>query len=325
MSLLGLVLFFARRLPPQWNFPAGIVLAAAILFLLVLATGATYAGIRRALPVVVLLSIFAGLFAERALTSISTRLKTVAVLAYVLAAASTVPVMRPREYFNELVGGTHNAYRYFDDEGVDLGQRTKELAAYYRRFVKPGGEIPAVIYWSSEEELKGREVEYLGRDKERDMERLSQPDRSGAILASPLPPVQGPFWKLTALRETQPVARFGNLSVYQGTFHLPGLAASDLYWEGIQKLYAEKSDPAAAEKFFQKSVELDPTACFVHIELGNLLLKRGAREEALHAYSAALKYAPDDRLVRQPIEKQIARFADPSLAEIPRLRNPFLE
>jgi hypothetical protein len=62
LSLLGLILFFARRLLEEWNFPAGVILAAALLFLLVLAMGATYAGIRHALPVVALLSIFAGFF-----------------------------------------------------------------------------------------------------------------------------------------------------------------------------------------------------------------------------------------------------------------------
>jgi hypothetical protein len=40
---------------------------------------------------------------------------------------------------------------------------------------------------------------------------------------------------------------------------------------------------------FQQSAGLDPNAFFVHIELGNLLLKRGAREQALQAYTNALK------------------------------------
>ena len=76
---------------------------------------------------------------------------------------------------------------------------------------------------------------------------------------------------------------------------------------------------------FQQSAEMDPTAFFVHIELGNLLLKRGARELALRAYSDALKYAPEDALIRQPIEMQIERITHQSLGEIPPLRNPFLE
>jgi hypothetical protein len=158
------------------------------LFLLVLANGAVYAGIRHALPVLVLLSIFAGLFVERALISSSLSLKALAVLAYVLACASALPALRPWEYFNEFVGGTQNAYKYFDDEGVDLGQRSKELVAYYRQFLK-SRELAYVIYGTTDEELKGRDVEFLGRDLQRDRNRLSQPEWSGtnSVFQCPCP------------------------------------------------------------------------------------------------------------------------------------------
>jgi hypothetical protein len=325
LSLLGLILFFARKLPSEWNFPVGVILAAAILFLLVLAMGATYAGIRHALPVVALLSIFAGIFVERALASSSRSLKAVAVLAYVLACVSAIPVLRPWEYFNEFVGGTKNGYKYFSDEGVDLGQRTKEIIDYYRKFLKPAGETPTIIYETSDEELKGRDVEYLGRDMQRDLKRLSQPERSGTIFIRSPFLCPNTFWDRRAFREATPAARFGNLFVYQGTFLSPADAAAALYFHGIEKLYADKPDDAAAEEAFQQSTEMDHTAFFVHIELGNLLLKRGAREGALRAYSDALKYAPEEALIRQPIEDQIARIAHQPLGEIPPLRNPFLE
>jgi hypothetical protein len=70
---------------------------------------------------------------------------------------------------------------------------------------------------------------------------------------------------------------------------------------------------------------MDPAAFFVNIELGNLLLKRGARDEASYAYSDALRYAPDDPSFRQQIENQIALFGHQPTAEIPPLRKPFLE
>jgi tetratricopeptide (TPR) repeat protein len=325
LSILGLIFLFSGRLPPEWNFPAGVVLATSIWFLLVLANGAVYAGIRHALPVLVLLSIFAGLFVGRALSSSSLSLKALAVVAYVLAGASALPALRPWEYFNEFAGGTQNAYKYFDDEGVDLGQRSKELVAYYRRFLKPTGEMAYVIYGTTDEELKGREVEFLGRDLQRDRNRLSQPEWSGTMFTTPVSPSRSPYWDLTALRDATPKARFGNLVVYQGTFRLPGLAAATLYNYGKEKLYADKPDAAAAEKMFQQSADLDPNAFFVHIELGNLLLKRGARAEALQAYTNALKYSPEDRLIRQPIEEQIARIARNPIGEIPPIRNPGLE
>jgi tetratricopeptide (TPR) repeat protein len=324
LSILGLIFFFLRRLPAEWNFPAGVVLATSILFLLVLANGAVYAGIRHALPVLVLLSIFAGLFVERAVISSSLSLKALTVLAFVLACASALPTLRPWEYFNEFVGGPRNAYKYFDDEGVDLGQRSKELVAYYRQFLKPR-ELAYVIYGTTDEELKGRDVEFLGRDFERDRNRLSQPEWSGTMFGVPVSPFRSPYWDLTALRDATPKARFGNLVVYQGTFRLPGLAAATLYYYGRDKLYADKPDAAAAEKMFQQSADLDPKAFFVHIELANLLLKRGAREEALLAYTNALKYSPEDRLIRRPIEEQIARIERNPLGEIPPIRNPGLE
>jgi len=325
LTVLGLTYFFARRLQVEWNFPAGVILASALLFLLVLLQGATYAGVRHALPVVALLSIFAGLFVARTLASNSLRLKTVVLTAYLLACASALPLMRPWEYFNEFVGGTKNAHRYFDDEGVDLGQRTKEIADYYRKFLKPSGEMANTIYSSSEEEYKGRDLEYVGRDKERDLPRLSQPEITGTIFAGSTLLSQNTFWDRRALREATPVARFGNLFVYHGSFFSPADAAAALYFHGIAKLYAEKPDPAVAEQAFHQSLEKDPAAFFVYIELGNLLLKRGAREDALRAYSDALKYTPADPFFRQPIEKQIARFAVSPFAEIPPLRDPFLE
>jgi len=325
LTVLGLILFFARRLPAEWNFPTGIILAAACLFLLVLAVGATYAGIRHALPVVVLLSIFAGLFAERSITAGSIRWKAVAVLAYALACVSAIPVLRPWEYFNEFIGGPNNAYKYFSDEGVDLGQRAKEMVDYYRRYMKPSGEMADVIYYTSDEELRGRDVEYLGRNMERDLKQLSQPDRSGTIFVTPTLVLASQWWDCPALREATPVTRFGNLFVVRGNFHVPGLAASALYGHGTEKLYAEKPDEVAAEDAFRKSVALDPNAYFVYIDLGNLLLKRGAREEALQMYSNALKYAPADPLIQKPIKEQVEKLAHSSDGRIPPLRNPSME
>lgn len=324
LALLGVGLFFAGRLPTDSNLPAGIVLAAAILFLLVLAQGATYGGIRHALPVVVLLSIFAGLFADRAIASHSRGLIAVAATAYLLAMVSALPVMRPWEYFNELVG-TRNAYKYFSDEGLDAGQRTKELAAYYRAVAKPAAEIPYVYYFSSsEEELKARDVDYVGRDTKRDLKVLTQPEESGTFFAGVRSLIASPFWDYPALRAAMPVARFGNLFIYHGTYSLPASPAAFYYFDGLEKLYGDKPDIAAAEREFQQAVTMYPGTFFVHIELANLLLKRGARVEALQEYSQALKYAPPDPQLRQPIEAQIRLFSQPA-RDIPPLRDPFLE
>jgi tetratricopeptide (TPR) repeat protein len=324
LTLLGLALFFGRRLPADWNLPTIIILGAAILFLLVLAAGATYAGIRHALPVIALLSIFAGMFAEHATASRSKGLQAIAATAYLLAIVSAVPVMRPWEYFNELMG-TRNAYRYFSDEGVDLGQRTKELVGYYRGVLKPAGQIADILYFASDEELKGRDMEYLGRDRKRDRDTLIQPVRSGTIFVGVDYLIPTAYWDHPALRAATPVARFGNLFIYQGTFQLPANPAGFLYFEALEKLYAAKPDVAAAEADLQQSVALDPAAFFAHIELANLLLKRGARDEALREYLQALQYAPADPQIRQPIEAQIEHVSNGPAGSVRPLRNPFLE
>jgi tetratricopeptide (TPR) repeat protein len=137
---------------------------------------------------------------------------------------------------------------------------------------------------------------------------VSNPEKSGTILTSVQFITRTPYFDLPGLRAMTPTQRFGNLFAYRGTFHLPGLAAGQVYFYGIEKLYAEKPDMIAAEIAFQRSVELDPSIFFVHIELANLLLKRGARDRALGEYSQALLYAPADPKIRKPIEMQISLF-----------------
>jgi len=325
LLLLGLFLFFARRIPADWNLPGGVVLAVAALFLLILSTGATYAGIRHALPVVVLLSVFAGISFAVALSAKTPQFKIFVPLAFVAAALSALPQMRPWEYFNEFAGGTSNAYKYFSDEGVDLGQRTKELARFYTRELQPTRVRPDCVYNFSDEEMYGRGIDCFGSDKVHDRPLEALPERSGTILTSPYFLIPTSYWDRPALREAQPTKRFGNLLVFQGTFYLPGHAAAALYSQGIDYTFGEKPDDAAAEKVFRRSVELDPSAYFVHIQLGNLYLKRGSREQSVHAYSDALKYAPDEPQLRSALQNQIQRVGRDPLAGVTPLRDPNME
>lgn len=157
----------------------------AVLFLLVLSKGATYAGIRHALPMVVLLSVFAGISFEVALSSKTRQLKMFVATAFAAAVASAVPQMRPWEYFNEFVGGSSNAYHLFGDEGVDLGQRSKELTEYYKRVLKRSNARPGCLYWIWDEENAARGIDCLGSNEKRDAALIELPERSGTIFAGP--------------------------------------------------------------------------------------------------------------------------------------------
>jgi len=144
LVLLGLFFFLTRRVPNEWRLSGGLVLAVALLFLLVLSGGATYAGVRHALPVVILLSVFAGMSIALAIESAGGARRAIVALAVLAACVSALPQMRPWGYYNELAGGTANAYKYFLDESLDLGQRTKEFAAYAQGDWEGKGERP---YW----------------------------------------------------------------------------------------------------------------------------------------------------------------------------------
>jgi tetratricopeptide (TPR) repeat protein len=327
LVLIGLFLFFARRLPNKWNVGLSTVLAASLLFLLVLALGSTYGGIRHALPVVVLLSIFGGVAVHMAFVSKSKLLKAAVATALAAAAASALPVLRPWEYYNEIIGGTKNGYLYFSDEGIDVGQRGKELATYYHQILEPAGEVPLYAYGNgtNESELNGRHVDWLGRDPKRDKIRLSSPVFSGTLLINSKFLAKQPFWDSQSLRDTVPSARFGSLLIYRGPCACGSILAPGVYFDAEAKIYSEKPDFQEAEQLLKQSIALDPSAFFAHIELGNLLLKRGAREDASRAYSEALQHSPNDAVLRHSIEEQVKRVLTEPLDGIPELRNPFLE
>jgi len=327
LVLLGVWLYCVRRLPVGWKAAHTIVLAAIVFFLLVLMGGVTYGGIRHALPVVVLLSIFAGTAAQYAMASKYKRNRIVVVIAFGAAALSAIPVMRPWEYFNEFVGGPSKGYRYFNDEGVDLLQRGAEVATYYHRVLEPNGEVPLLAYVLGPEvaQYTARQVDWLGRDFQRDKARIESAGFSGTVLVNARLLAKMPFWDSASLRDRVPDARFGNLLIFRGPCACGGLLAPVVYTEAEAKIYSETPDLQGAERLLRQSIQIDPSPFFVYIELGNLLLKRDAREGALKMYSEALRRVPDDPETRETIQEQIKRVSSEPLNQVPQLRNPFME
>ena len=322
---VGLFMFFARRLPREQYRALAIVLSALVLFLLVLVLGSTYGGIRHALPVVVLLAIFGGVAVQVALSSNAKLLKGAIAVAVVAAAVSALPVMRPWEYFNEIIGGAKNGYLYFSDEGVDLGQRGKELGEYYHRVLEPSGEVPIIFYGPiGDIEQKALGLDWLGRDGKRDEARLSSPIFSGTVLMDARFLGKFPYWDSSSLH-IAPSARFGNLLVLRGTCACGAILASGPYEDAVSAIYAEKPDLETAERLLRQSLAFDPSPFFVYIELGNVCLKRGSRDCALQAYSSALQRVRGNSELQRSIEEQIKRVSAEPLGQVPELRDPFLE
>ena len=132
-------------------------------------------------------------------------------------------------------------------------------------------------------------------------------------------------WDVGSLRAATPVARFGNVMIYKGVFAVPSAQAETLYYLALQKLYSEKPDLETAERLLKQSIGVDSGAFFVNIELGNVYLKNGSRQNALTAYKSAFERAPNDTALRDSIQEQIDQVSTKALEQVAPLRNPDLE
>ena len=247
---------------------------------------------------------------------------------FIAALVSAIPVMRPWEYYNETVGGAANAHRYFNDEGIDLSLRTKELVEYYKQHLEPKGEVPYVIYFSPRIEWRRRGLDWVGKEPERDGGKIFGETLSGTFIIGAEKLAPSLWWDVgKSLREATPVARIGNLFVFRGTFPAPRAAqAYTLYIRAVHgKIYTAEPDVQGGIELLSRSVALDPKAFFVALELGNQYLKIGNREEALRAYRVAQQNAPPSDDIAEQLTRQIERVQSAPLSQVQLLRNPGLE
>jgi hypothetical protein len=326
LVLTGIFLFFARRLPASWKIPIAILLSSTLAYFFVLARGASYAGIRHALPAMLLLSIFAGLAVHAAIVSRSLLLNGIVAVAFLVAALSALPVMRPWEYYNELVGGSEKAYLFFNDEGVDLYQRNFEIARYYHQVLEPSHEVPFLQYIPYDQEAEYLHLDWVGRDMKRDEPRFQSPVFSGTIMVQAR--FLGPslFLDWSALRSAKPIARFGDVLVFRGSYNIAPILAADRSYRARVELFSDKPDLAKTERLLRQSVDFDPSGFWDFIELGNIYLSRGSREQALEAFTGARDHAPAGTVFRRDLDNQLRLFDSPlPTSQIPSLRDPSLE
>ena len=112
--------------------------------------------------------------------------------------------------------------------------------------------------------------------------------------------------------------------VYRGTFNLPGPRASRFYYRALEVEYSDQPDLAKAAEYLSKSLEILPNVYYRWIELGNIQLQRGLRDEAVLAYENAKKYTPAGNGIIEPLAEQIRRVSQEDLKSVPTLRNPSL-
>lgn len=324
LGAAGIILFLSMRSTSRSRYPLLAIGVFALLQLIeLMGSSAYYAGVRHSFATLIIVAIFSGVAFEYSRHG-SGFSKAFVVVAFVAAAASALPVTRPWEYHNELAGSTADAYRYFSNEGVDLGQRSQELINYYDTQLRPKGEVPYLLYDMSEEELERHKMKVHSYGSTEDAANTST-DFTGTFIVSTIDIALTRRDDYAVLRNAKPVARFGNMLVYRGTFHLPEWRAWCLYMQGLNALYANTPDYAEAERLFEKVLELRPMMVGSAVDLGNLAAKRGDRQTALRGYRIARDYTSLEDGTRARLEQQIAQLATSDPRSLAPVRNPWME
>ena len=153
----------------------------------------------------------------------------------------------------------------------------------------------------------------MGNNQERDREKLDGDVHTGTFIMGATAIDDGPF------QEAVPIARFGNLFIFRGTYNLstPKIKASGLYHRAVYRnVYTAEPNIEEAIKLLSESVALDPTTYFAALELGNQYLKIGNRVEALRAYRIAKENAPESDDIGELLSRQIERIEREPLEQI---------
>lgn len=318
LALAGLLLLLARRLDVP-NQGALAALAVMLVFFLgfIAKNGVFYAGLRHWLFSVPLMAVFAAAAAVHLMEQRSATVRLLPLAALLLIALPTVGQRRIWEYHNLLVGGSGNAWKYFDNESVDVGQRSNELIAYYNATMRPAA--PLYGYWTM---LEQREAEHIPLFEPRP-DDVKDGYLDGWFITN-LPQMPEENWKHVEIFKTlTPTARFGNAAVYHGRFYLPNLCGNILIGQSMRELYSkENGDRVKAEQYLRRGVQMNPENPSAFVELANFALERKDKAEALQMLQSAVKAETNSEAMRSFYLKCIANVR---AGDLRRIRRPNME
>ncbi len=332
---LGAVLLWRQRLPASARWLLWILLGSSACHLLALAgSGAVWGGVRHATPLLIALGVVAGAALSEAWKRRSRAARApIAAVVALFAAALAMTLGEPRlwEYHNELVGGSAGAYRYFDNEGLDLGQRFAEIRDFHDRVIAPSGLPLFASYKTIEAQMRAEHVAFRRRVESLDDTNV-EGRYDGYFLYDMPSTMPWPSWDWNpdeVFRGLTLVARLGQAGIWKGTQIRPQARASSLSALVMDYLYKEGgSDWALVARRLEEVVALWPQKIDSGVELGNAYLRLGDRAHAIAAYRRLLDQdkVPLDALIRQQLETQVARVASsPDPSRVEPMRNPWLE
>jgi hypothetical protein len=332
LALAALPLLSRTRLSPaaRWSL-AAVVAACGFHMTALVGSGGIWGGVRHALPVIAGAAVLAGgalAFAWQRRSRLA--LAGVAAL-YVAALAMTIREPRLWEYHNELVRGTGNAYRYFGNEGLDLGQRFAEVRGFHDRVIAPSGEPLYVDYWMGEQQIRAAGLKYRRR-----VESLEDDNVEGLYSGWFVYPMSDtlawPQWDWdpkVVFKDMRMVVRFGHVGIWHGTMRRPQTRASSMASRVSDYIYKENGDDwALVAARLEEVVAQMPQKVDAGVELGNAWLRLGERDKAVTAYRRLLEQdkVPLEPMLAEQLQAHIDRVTTATdLSAVEPMRNPWLE
>ena len=295
-----------------------------------------YGGIRHALPVVLAMLLLIALALRQVISGLREPATArwvqfhAGVFGMLLVALLAVTLPEPRlfEFHNRLAGGSESAWRYFGNEGVDLGQRFHEIRAFHDQVIV-GGDMP--LFGG-----RSRQSEGAGLRNRNLVESLYDDNVDGIydgyFLVSMSALVPWPAWDWdpdTFYAETEEVFRAGFMHVRKGRITDPRARANSIAGRLFDYIYKENGDDwAMVAQRGAEVLAVNPRMVVGHIEIGNAHVRLGQRDEALAAYQAFVDqtFVPMDPAIVDLVRQQIARIeASETLNGVAPMRSPFME
>ena len=332
LLLAALPLLVRTRLPPsaRWSL-AAVIAACGFHMVALMGSEGIWGGVRHALPMLIGVAVLAGGAMGIAMHRRSRPLLIGVTALYLLAAGMTLREPRLWEYHNELVGGSENAYRYFGNEGLDLGQRFHEIRAFHDREIVPSGLPMFSDYWMMETQVRAAGLRYR-----RLVQDLQDDNVAGVYDGwfvypddARLPVPQFEWDPREVFKDMRLVADLGHVGIWRGRLTRPKARAGSMNGKVMDYIYKENGqDWALVAKRLEEVASVSPAMLGTAAELGNAHLRLGNREAAIRAYRRPLEQdmMPVDAKLAQRFREQIARVesaSDPK--QVPLMRNPWME
>lgn len=332
LALLGLGLLCRAPLPASARWMLAALLAASLCHLLALmASPAAWGGIRHATPLLGAAAILGGAATAEAWRRRSKALLALVLGLFCLAFAMTIREPRLWEYHNELAGGSANGWRYFKNEGLDLGQRFHEIRVFHDREIVPSGLPMYSDYWMMETQVRAARLRYRRLVQSLDDDNVAGIyDGWFVYPMDALVPVPQFEWDpREVFRQMRLAARFGNVGIWRGRLVRPKARAGSMNGKVMEYIYKENGrDWALVAKRLEEVLSVSPAMIGAAAELGNAYLRLGDGANAIRAYRRPLEQTqmPVDAGLARKFREQVTRVeqaSDPR--QVPPMRNPWME